>query len=170
MKKKLFGILTIFCLILPMAFGLAGCNSKQITMVQIRQALDYEHEQGWLPSVEGMNITEFDKVTTHYQSISAELLSWQIKFENQNVNTEKLMSLNFYYYSGKKLDLAPGKVDYTYRYYIYVFKFSDKDSAKNCYKKYDFESQNYTAKQYGNLIVACAKELGTKIYEFIDKI
>ena len=154
MKKFL---MCLIFLLLPI-FVLSGCSGRQITMLQIEESMP-ELEK---PIIENAG-TIYDLLKG--KSVASQLLNWQSNFERQNVNAEKFVALDTYYFDYGLND------DYnSYRYYVaLVFKFSEDKYAKNCYKNYDFDD-NFEVRQYGNLVVAVDENYADLIYSSIDNI
>lgn len=156
MKKLL---MCLMFLLLPVLV-LSGCSKGQITMLQIEEAMP-ELEK---PQIENA-VTIYDLSKT--KSDASQLLRWQSNFERQNVDTEKFMALDTYYFYCQKI--VDGHYEYIDFTVTLVFKFAEDKHAKNCYKNYDFED-NFVVKQYGNLVVAVDENYADLVYPCIDNI
>ena len=163
MKKKLLTILCAFCLILPFMFMFTGCGQNQITMVQIHSAFSKLQN----PTVDGVGKLSLlkDENVTNIDYAAETMLRWQRNFERNNIDSEKLMAVDFYYF----YNMDDGHTDYP----IYVFKFSEDKYAGNCKSNFDFYRQlgfKVEKRQYGNLVVVIESKLSNFAFNIIDNI
>jgi len=157
MKKRIFSILLCVCLMLSSCILFAACKEEtppvgQITMQQIEDVMNASE----LPTVEN----DVLKRIVYFKENSENLLRWLNNFERQNVDSTEFMAMDYFCYENEA---------YKFVYRTYIFKFTTVESATNCYTNYEFEEE-YSKKQYGNLIVVADNKVSDYVFAIIDGI
>ena len=170
MKNRFIEVICVCLIAVFFSFAFIGCsdndcdNYKQLTMVQIETVLKNE---GNVPFVEGAaSVSAIEDLMVDSSTISIQILEWQRKFERNNIDTTNFMTLDRYRYTGYFL-AEEGYM--TKNYLVHIFKFSDIDSATNCYENLNFVSGS-SYKQYGNLVVLVDNTVSNYVFNLIDNI
>ena len=159
MKKKFFIFVCALCLMLPCAVIFSGCNAKQITMQEISSTL----KDAEPPVVEGLMPLSYSGVFFSESTF----VGWQRNFERNNIDTTEFMTMDYFYY------YETNDIYSREELYCYVFKFKSSESAVNCENNFNFTDNlgiSFTAKTYGNLVVACQSEVAEYVFDIVDNI
>ena len=166
MKKNTIKILTMMLMFVCMVSFFVGCKDYeyyQPTMSQIHSLLLNEENEPLIDSATKV-VVEF--LFTDDNIIETHMLSWKRNFERNNIDSTNFMTMDKYKCKGFFL-LNNSYV--TEDYYIYIFKFSNCEDAANCKEKLNIY-ENYTAKQYGNLVVYAENIVAGHTFALIDTI
>lgn len=150
MKKNslILVVIMLFCSVLM------GCNKEeayeQITIEEIEKALSDNIKDISLNFNEAYlySYTDWNEGIKHKYSLF---------MERQNIDTSDLMVVDRIRLSGSTSTE------------IYFFKFSNIDSAVNCYQNYKTE-EDYRLQRHGNLVVMAHKDYSINISKVINKI
>ncbi len=165
MSKKLVKVLSIVTVCLCMLTIFTGCKEDfyQPTMQQIQTALENIQTK---PAVEGATtVSDFVLTTSDVREMNYD--NFILLFERKNiVDTNDFTMMDSYYCVG----YFETELDYdTERYNMHVFKFSNSESAKDCKDNINLYA-NFSAKQYGNLVVYSDNKIAGFVFATIDTI
>lgn len=166
MKSRYLKLLTIMILFVCINTFFIGCQDDQFyqpTMAQIETLLLNDDNE---PIVNGATKVDVENILYDYNAINSNMLDWQRYFEKNNIDTTYFKTLDIYRCIGYFLQENSYATD---DYYIYVFKFSNCESSANCKEninRYD----NFSAKQYGNLVVYAENIVAGHTFALIDTI
>lgn len=152
MKKNIFKLM-IF--IMFFCCFTTGCKKEEVTYVQVTIE---EIEEALSENIKDVSL-EFNSAYYGYSSDENELYTnrYKLYMERQNVDTTDLMVVDRIELSGRASTE------------IYIFKFSNIESAINCYQNYEC-GENYSLQRHGNLVLMVHKDYANNIYKIIRKI
>ena len=166
MKNKTIKILTMALIFVCMVSFFVGCKDEeyyQPTMIQIENLLLDEDNE---PLVEGATKVDVNNILYDYNVVNTSMAEWQRYFERCNIDTTNFMNIDIYKCTGYFLQ---SNAYVTEDYYIYVFKFSNCEDSADCKLKLD-RYEDYSSKQYGNLVVYAENIVAGHTFALIDTI
>lgn len=166
MKNKTIKILTMMLMFVCIVSVFIGCKNEeyyQPTMLQIEKLLLNEENE---PLVKDATRVVVENILYDNNAIEDNMLNWQRYFERSNIDSTNFMAMDKYKCIGYFLQ---SNSYVTEDYYIYIFKFSNCEDAANC-KEMLNRYENYSSKQYGNLVVYAENIVAGHTFALIDTI
>ncbi len=165
MKNKTIKLLTIMLLFVCMVSVFTGCKDEfcQPTIDQIDSLIIDEDNE---PAINGATKVIVSSTIVDTNSYNSTMSEWQIYFERNDIDTTNFRTMEKYRCTGYFLQNSSYM---TNDYYVYIYKFSDSDSANNCKNQLD-RYDNYSVKQYGNIVVYADNLVAGHTFALIDTI
>ena len=166
MKNKTIKVLTMMIMFMCLATFFMGCKDEeyyQPTMVQIEGLLLNEENE---PLIEGATKVVVENILYDSNAVNSNMLEWQRYFERNNIDSTNFNAIDKYKCTGYFLQ---SNAYVTEDYYIYIFKFSNCEDSANCKEKLNVYD-NYSSKQYGNLVVYAENIVAGHTFALIDTI
>lgn len=165
MKNKTLKLLTLMLLFVCMVSVFTGCKEEfyQPTIDQIDALIINEDNE---PLINGATKVVVASAIMDINSYNSTMSDWQIYFERNNIDSTNFRTMEKYKCTGYFLQDSSYMTD---DYYVYIYKFSDCDSALNCKDRLN-RYENYSIKQYGNLVVYADNLVAGHTFALIDTI
>lgn len=166
MKNKTIKILTMMLMFVCIVTFFVGCKEEeyyQPNMLEIESLLTNDENE---PLVDGATKVDVNNIMYDYNAVDANMAEWQRYFERSNIDTTNFMNIDVYKCTGYFLQ---SNAYVTEDYYIYIFKFSNCEDSANCKEKLN-RYEDYSSKQYGNLVVYAENIIAGHTFALIDTI
>lgn len=165
MKNKTMKILTLMLLFVCMVSVFVGCKEEfyQPTIAQIDALITDENNE---PLINGATKVVVTSSIVDINSYNSTMLDWEIFFERNDIDSTNFRTMEKYKCTGYFLQDSSYMTD---DYYVFVFKFTDNDSAENCKSKLN-RYDNYSIKQYGNLVVYADNLVAGHTFALVETI
>ena len=152
MKKNIFKLMIFIMLFCCFT---TGCKKEEKSYVQVTIN---EIEEALSTNIKDVAL-EFNDAYLYESTDWNETIKnkYVLYMERQNVDTSNLMVVDRIRLSGRASTE------------IYIFKFSNIESAINCYQNYECE-EDYSLQRHGNLVLMVHKDYANNIYKIIRKI